>query len=61
MPLLSLIVALIVIGVLLWAINTYIPMAQPIKSILNAVVIIALVVWLLKVFGVWHYLFSVHI
>lgn len=49
MPLLDVVIALIVVGVLLWLVNTYIPMAGSIKSILNAVV----VVWLLQAFGVW--------
>ena len=44
-------VVLIVVGVLLWLVNNYIPMAGSIKSILNAVVVIAVVLWLLSVFG----------
>ena len=52
-PLLQVIIALIVVGVLLALINRYIPMAASIKSILNAVVVIAVVIWLLKVFGLW--------
>lgn len=51
MPLIQIILILIVIGVLLWLVNTYIPMAGPIKSILNAVVVILVVLWLLNVFG----------
>ncbi len=51
MPLISLVVMLIVIGVLLWLMNTYIPMDAKIKTIINAVVIIAVVIWLLQVFG----------
>jgi hypothetical protein len=51
MPLLQVALTLIVVGVLLWLVNTYIPMAGSIKSILNAVVIIVVVVWLLNVFG----------
>ena len=51
MPLIQVILLLIVIGVILWLINRYIPMASSIKSILNAVVVIAVLVWLLKVFG----------
>jgi hypothetical protein len=47
---------LIVVGVLLWLVNTYIPMAGPIKSLLNAVVVIVMVVWVLNVFGLWHYI-----
>ena len=51
MPLIHVIVVLVVVGVILWLINSYIPMAGSIKSILNAVVIIAVVLWLLSVFG----------
>ncbi len=51
MPLIHVIVVLIVVGVLLWLVNTYIPMAGSIKSILNAVVIIVVVLWLLSIFG----------
>ena len=51
MPLFQLAGLLIVVGVLLWLVNTYIPMARSIKSILNAVVVIVVVVWLLNVFG----------
>jgi hypothetical protein len=56
MPLIEIVVVLIVVGVLLWLVNTYIPMAGPIKSLLNAVVVIVMVVWILKVFGLWHYI-----
>lgn len=52
MPLLQIALSLIVVGVLLWLVNTYIPMARSIKSILNAVVVIVVVVWLLNIFGV---------
>ena len=52
MSLLSLVITLIVVGVLLWLVNNYIPMDGKIKSILNAVVVIAVVVWLLYAFGV---------
>ena len=52
MSLISLVVVLIVVGVLLWLVNSYIPMAGSIKRILNAVVVIAVVLWLLNVFGV---------
>jgi hypothetical protein len=61
MPLLSIILVLIVVGVLLWLINTYIPMDGKIKSILNAVVVIVVVLWLLQVFGVLGSLSSVHV
>ena len=56
MPLVTLIGVLIVVGVLLWLVNTYIPMDGKIKSILNAVVVICVVVWLLNVFGVLDHL-----
>ena len=51
MPLMYLVGILIVVGVLLWLVNTYIPMDPKIKSILNAVVVIAVVIYLLQVFG----------
>jgi hypothetical protein len=51
MPLLNILIVLIVAGVLLWLINTYIPMDRKIRNILNAVVVILIVVWLLKIFG----------
>lgn len=50
MDLISLIVVLIVIGLLLWLVNNFIPMEPSIKQILNVVVIIAVVIWLLTVF-----------
>ena len=50
--LISVVVTLIVVGVLLWLVNSYIPMDGKIKQILNVVVIICVVIWLLNVFGV---------
>lgn len=55
-PLFNVVIELIVIGVLLWLVNRYIPMAASIKSILNAVVVIFVVIWLLKIFGLWTYI-----
>lgn len=52
MPLLTVVVVLIVVGILLWLINAYIPMQGTIKKILNAVVVICVIIWLLSVFGV---------
>lgn len=52
MPLIQLVIVLVVVGVILWLINTYIPMQSTIKRILNAVVVIAVILWLLSVFGV---------
>jgi hypothetical protein len=61
MPLLTVLIVLIVAGVILWLINAYIPMQRTIKGILNAVVVIIVVIWLLKVFGLLHYLKDIHI
>jgi hypothetical protein len=52
MPIINLLVVLVVVGVLLWLVNNYIPMAGSIKQILNVVVVIAVVLWLLSAFGV---------
>jgi len=51
MSLIALVLTLIVVGVLLWAVNTYIPMDEKIKKILNVVVLIVVVLWLLYAFG----------
>jgi preprotein translocase subunit SecE len=61
MPLLQVVIILIVVGVLLWLINSYIPMQATIKKILNAVVVIAVVIWLLNVFGLLDSLLNIHI
>jgi hypothetical protein len=52
MPLINVVIVLIVVGVLLWLVNNYLPMDGKIKSILNAVVVIGVVLWLLQAFGV---------
>ena len=54
MPLIQLVEVLIVVGVLLWLVNRFIPMHGSIKSILNGVVVIAIVLWILNVFGLFH-------
>jgi hypothetical protein len=61
MPLIQLLEVLIVVGVLLWLVNRFIPMQASIKSILNGVVVIAVVLWLLNVFGLFHSLSAIHI
>ncbi|HXJ06760.1 MAG TPA: Thivi_2564 family membrane protein [Candidatus Acidoferrum sp.] len=61
MPLIQIFVALIVVGILLWLVNRFIPMASSIKSILNAVVVIVVVLWLLNVFGLFHSLSRIHV
>lgn len=53
MPLINLVISLIVVGVALWLINRYIPMASSIKTILNVVVVVAVVVWVLQAAGLW--------
>jgi hypothetical protein len=52
MPIINLVIPLIVVGVLLWLVNNYIPMDSKIKSILNAVVVVGVVLWLLSAVGV---------
>jgi len=54
MPLLQVVEVLVVVGVLLWLVNRFIPMQSSIKSILNGVVVIAVVLWLLNAFGLFH-------
>jgi hypothetical protein len=54
MSLITIVLVLIVVGVLLWLINAYIPMAGAIKTILNLVVVIAVILWLLQAFGVYR-------
>jgi hypothetical protein len=61
MPLLQVLFVLIVVGVLLWLVNQFIPMAGSIKSILNAVVIICVVLWLLNAFGLFHSLSRIRV
>jgi hypothetical protein len=61
MSLLTVVIVLIVVGVLLWLVNTYIPMDGKIKGILNAVVVIAVVIWLLQAFGLLDSLSSIHV
>ena len=53
MPLITIVLVLIVVGVILWLINTYIPMQSAIKTILNVVVVIAVAVWVLQATGLW--------
>ncbi len=53
MPLIYIVLVLMVVGMGLWLINRYVPMAGSIKTILNAVVVIAVCVWVLKAAGLW--------
>jgi len=61
MPLLTILIVLIVVGVILWLINNYIPMDRKIKTILNVVVVIVVIIWLLQVFGVLGSLKNLHV
>jgi hypothetical protein len=53
MPLINIVIALVVVGLALWLINNFIPMAYSIKTILNVVVVIAVAIWVLRAFGLW--------
>ena len=61
MPLAQVLEVLVVVGVLLWLVNRFIPMQGTIKSILNGVVVIAVVLWLLNVFGLFNNLSRIHV
>ena len=61
MSLITIVITLIVVGVLLWLVNTYIPMDGKIKKILNIVVVVVVVLWLLNVFGVLGHLRDVRV
>ncbi len=61
MPLFTIIIVLVVVGVVLWAINSYIPMAQSVKTILNVVVVCVLCLWLLQAFGVMGSINSIRV
>lgn len=51
-PIVQILIVLVVVGVVLWLIQTYIPMAAPIKTVINVVVVLLLCLWLLSLFGV---------
>jgi hypothetical protein len=53
MPLIYIVLVLMLVGVGLWVINTYIPMARSIKAILNAVVVVVVCIWVMQAFGIW--------
>jgi len=61
MSLITIVITLIVVGVLLWLINTYIPMDGKIKRLLNIVVMVVVVLWLLNVFGVFGHLHDIRV
>jgi len=61
MSLITIVITLIVVCILLWLVNSYIPMDGKIKKVLNIVVMVVVVLWLLNVFGVWNYVRNVHV
>ncbi len=61
MNLITVLVVLVVVGVILWVVNSYIPMDGKIKKILNIVIVIFVILWLLKVFGLFAGLGNVNI
>ena len=61
MTLVGIVVVLVVVGLILWLINTYIPMAGAIRSLLNIVVFVVVLIWLLQVFGLIGTINGVHI
>jgi hypothetical protein len=61
MPLIQLLEVLVVVGVLLWLVNRFIPMQGTIKSILNGVVVIAVVLWIMNIFGLFNSLSAIHV
>ncbi len=61
MPILTILLVLVVVGVILWLVNTYIPMDRKIKSILNVVVVILVIIWLLQAFGLFSSVKNLHV
>ena len=61
MTLVGIVVVLVVVGLILWLINTYIPMAGAIKSLLNVVVFVVVLIWVLQVFGLIGPITGLHI
>lgn len=61
MPILTIFIVIIIVGLLLYLVNTYLPLDAKVKSILNIVVIVVLVIWLLKAFGVFAMLSGVRV
>jgi hypothetical protein len=61
MPLIHVVITLIVVGILLWLVNHFIPMQPNIKSILNGVVVICVVLWIVNLFGLFNSLSRIHV
>ncbi|MBK6975703.1 MAG: hypothetical protein IPH28_00135 [Cytophagaceae bacterium] len=58
MPLINLLLVIVVVGFLLWLVNTYIQMDDKIKKILNIIVVIAVIIWILKILGLFNTLMN---
>jgi hypothetical protein len=61
MSILTILIVIVVVGVLLWAINNFLPMDPKVKSILNIVVVVLLILWLLQAFGLINFLRGVRV
>ena len=61
MPILTILLVLVIVGVILWLVNTYIPMDGKIKSILNVVVVVLVIIWLLQAFGLFSSVKNMHV
>jgi hypothetical protein len=61
MPILTILLVIVLVGVLLWAVNSFIPMDSKVRSILNVVVVILLIIWLLQAFGLLHGLANIRV
>jgi hypothetical protein len=61
MPILTILLVLVIVGVVLWLVNTYIPMDSKIKGILNVVVVILVIIWLLQAFGLFSSVKNMHV
>ena len=61
MPLMQIVITLVVVGILLWLVNRFIPMQSTIKSILNGVVVICVVLWIVNLFGGFSMLHNIHV
>lgn len=61
MPLMQFVITLVVVGILLWLVNRFIPMQSSIKSILNGVVVICTVLWVVNLFGLFSSLHNIHV
>jgi hypothetical protein len=61
MPILTIILVIVLVGVLLWALNSFVPMDPKVRSILNIVVVLLLIIWLLQAFGLLHGLANIRV